>query len=222
MRNRVFALIGSLRSRSILPSAVPIPRFANGLSGATEKKKIPSTNVLPPFPETEDRFLELNAFDLGAEFTHPNKAVMHILSDFVEKNRNSSTYHYHLQKLLTSARLRELGEGYNVIPIPDKQERKASWHEEGKPKWLGTIPTRADGRLHYTASIAGYIEKDGGKGGYGVILFDYYGRPKVASVGVSLIGNLPLIYYEFQGVRSALQLALDHGQNQTVLQFRYC
>ncbi|KAI3894750.1 hypothetical protein MKW92_010077, partial [Papaver armeniacum] len=65
--------------------------------------------------------------------------------------------------------------------------------------------------LHYTASIAGYIEKNGGKGGYGVILFDHYGRPKVASVGVSLKGNVPLIYYEFQGVRSALQLALNHS-----------
>ncbi|RZC75508.1 hypothetical protein C5167_050990 [Papaver somniferum] len=153
--------MGSLRSRSMLPSAVPLPRFANcalssiekkpscrvltQLSGATEKKKIPSTNV---FPETEDqiqrrKLLEVNAeqltrpaFDLGAAFIHPNKEVMHILSDLVEKNRNSPTYRCHLWKLLTSARLRELGVGYNVIPIPDKQEWKASWREERKPKWL--------------------------------------------------------------------------------------
>ncbi|KAI3940282.1 hypothetical protein MKW92_052647, partial [Papaver armeniacum] len=153
------------------------------------------------------------AFDLSAEFTHPDKAIMDVLSDFVEKNRGSPHYPNLLSKLLASARLRELGVGFNVIPIPDKQEWKASWHEEGKPNWLGTILTAADGRpkLSYTASVTGCIEKDGGKGGYGVVLFDHFGRPKVASVGVSLKGKLPLIYYEFQGVRSALQLAFDHG-----------
>ncbi|KAI3940286.1 hypothetical protein MKW92_052651, partial [Papaver armeniacum] len=133
--------------------------------------------------------------------------------DFVEKNRGSPHYCYLLSKLLSSARLRELGVGFNVIPIPDKQEWKASWHEEGKPNWLGTIITEADGmpRLSYTASVTGYMEKDGGKGGYGVVLFDHFGRPKVASVGVSLEGKVPLTYYEFQGVRSALQLAFDLG-----------
>ncbi|KAI3851555.1 hypothetical protein MKX03_004202 [Papaver bracteatum] len=226
-----------LRSHSILPSTIPIPRVANGslssfvknlssristqLSGSTEKQN----NVLPPSPEKEDQrpqreFVELNAepltppaFDLSAEFTHPDKAIMDVLSDFVEKNRGSPIYHCLLIKLLASARLRELGVGYNVIPIPDKQEWKASWHEEGKPNWLGTILTAADGRpkLSYTASVTGCIEKDGGKGGYGVVLFDHFGRPKVASVGVSLKGKLPLIYYDFQGVRSALQLAFDHG-----------
>ncbi|KAI3875185.1 hypothetical protein MKX03_032989 [Papaver bracteatum] len=203
-----------VKSRSILSSAITIPQSTNGLLSTLEKNTLfrVSTRLSSSNSKTKDaEQLTRPAFDLGAEFTHPDKAVMEVLSDFVEKNRHLETYPARLRNLLTSAQMKELGVGYNEIPIPDKQEWKASWHEEGKPKWLGTIPTHADGRWHYTASITGYIENDGRKGGYGVILFDHYGRPKVASVGVSLKSNVPLIYYEFQGVRSALQLALDHG-----------
>ncbi|KAI3857823.1 hypothetical protein MKW92_053817 [Papaver armeniacum] len=152
-----------VRSRSVLSSAITIPGLLSSLAKNTlfgVSTRQSSSNSNPKNAEQLTR----PAFDLGAEFTHPDKEVMEILSDFVDKNRHLETYPARLRNLLTSAQLKELGVGYNEIPIPDKKEWKASWHEEGKPKWLGTIPTHADGRLHYTASITGYIKKMEEKG----------------------------------------------------------
>ncbi|MCL7029784.1 hypothetical protein MKW94_024441, partial [Papaver nudicaule] len=101
IRNRVISLLG-LRSRSIRPSVIPVPwisvgllqsssRVSTSLSGVTEKEKIHHPHVIPPFPEAEFQralreFLEINVkqfppppFDLGAKFTHPDKAIMAVL-----------------------------------------------------------------------------------------------------------------------------------------------
>ncbi|KAI3839883.1 hypothetical protein MKW92_022757, partial [Papaver armeniacum] len=113
-------------------------------------------------------------------------------------------------KLLTcDQRFKDLGVYYKPAPIPDKNEWKASWYQEGKPNWLGTIPTQADDLLWHTALVDGFIDKEGGKGGYAVIFVDNYARPKVAVVGYSSKGSL--VFNELQGIRAALQLALDTG-----------
>ncbi|KAI3950313.1 hypothetical protein MKW92_011318 [Papaver armeniacum] len=142
-------MLGCLRvtSRSLLTSAITTTVLlsspgkntllcvSNRLSSSSSNTK-DAKQLTPPPP----------AFDLGAEFTHPDKAIMETIcpfTDLVEKNRHSSTYLYHLWNLLTCDRLGEL----------DKQEWKASWHEEGKPRWLGNIPTRANGRLYITLQV---------------------------------------------------------------------
>ncbi|KAI3870912.1 hypothetical protein MKX03_025100, partial [Papaver bracteatum] len=183
MTSSLFKIIGQRSNRSIFSS---IPMLLS-----PPKKKI---QFSPPKKEPSNEQL-----------------AMDILSDFAEKHRGLPLFDDALWDLLESDRLKELGVGDNPIPIPDKQDWKASWHKQGKPNWLGTIPTVADNRFHCTSDITGYVEEGTNGGGYGVIIFDTYGRPKVASVGVSPQRHVPLVYYELQGVRSALQLASEYG-----------
>ncbi|KAI3987637.1 hypothetical protein MKX01_007103 [Papaver californicum] len=136
-----------------------------------------------------------------------------IRKDYLEKYIGLDTLHSDdvLWKLLTSdQRLKDLGVFYKPAPIPNKNEWRASWCQKGKPNWLGTIPTKVDSYLCYIAIVYGFFDEERGKGGYAITLIDNYSRPKVAAVGYSPKGH-SLFLFELQGIRAALQLALDYG-----------
>ncbi|KAI3842215.1 hypothetical protein MKW98_026005 [Papaver atlanticum] len=211
MSGRILQMIGSQRSRSTFSSAVTRFRSASPLLSSPETKVLfrVKTQLSGALEKKNKPHFPTELTQLKKDPTK-EQLVMGILRDFVKKHSGVDDFDSELLDLLGSDRLKDLGVGYKEIPIPDMHEWKASWYEERKPNWLGSS-TDADSRLHYTASITGYLEKEGRKGGYGVIFFDNYGRPKVASVGVSPKGYVPLLYHQLQGVRSALQLALDYG-----------
>ncbi|KAI3939010.1 hypothetical protein MKW92_005199, partial [Papaver armeniacum] len=134
--------------------------------------------------------------------------------DYVDNHIGMDTLYFDAMvwKLLTTdQRLKDLGVFYKPAPVPDMNEWKASWCQEGKPNWLGTVYTRADDcKLCNTAIIDAFLDEEAGKGGYAVTFIDNYARPKVAAVGYSPKGY-PLFLFQLQGIRAALQLALDCG-----------
>ncbi|KAI3885424.1 hypothetical protein MKX03_036316 [Papaver bracteatum] len=149
---------------------------------------------------------------LGSKLRESENLVYDLRSDYLEQHSGLDSLYFDAMfwKSLTSdQRFKDLGVYYKPAPIPDRNEWKASWCQEGKPNWLGTVPTQADKRLWHTAIIDGFIDKEGGKGGYAVIIIDNYTRPKVAVVGYSSEGSL--VFNELQGIRAALQVALDTG-----------
>ncbi|MCL7049629.1 hypothetical protein MKW94_001971 [Papaver nudicaule] len=213
------ALSKSLASSSIakkVPVRTPFFRVETLENGPRPPVSTLLTSLYQPGHQPLD-------FNVGQRWSHTQfieawHSVHAILSDYLVKHIGLDSLYCDAMfwKLLTSdKRFKDHGVVYKPAPVPDKNEWKASWSEEGKPSWLGTVPTKADDHFYYTALIDGFVDEKGGKGGYAVIFIDSYARPKVAVVGYSPQASLFLC--ELQGIKVSLQLALDNGFSSNIM-----
>ncbi|KAI3952162.1 hypothetical protein MKW98_005857 [Papaver atlanticum] len=213
MSSSIFNKLAS--SRRMVSTVFTVPHaVSDSLSSLETEQRPPDSVLLANLYQPGHQALD---FNLGQKNWSGKKAyetrmlVQSVIGDYVYKHIGLDNLYFDAMfwKWLTSdQRFKDLGVFYKPAPIPDKNEWKASWSQEGKPNWLGTVPTRADYHLCNTAMVDSFID-EGGKGGYVVIYIDSYARPKVAVVGFSPKGSR--FFFELQAIRAALQLALDGG-----------